>query len=314
MTSSALWCVAPEKSEIRPGELGRGTPVKTRFSAISRGTERLVSMGRVPEDQYDIMRAPYQEGAFPFPVKYGYAAVGVVEDGPLAETAVFALVPHQTRFAIPQEHLHPLPQDVPPERAILAANMETALNVIWDGGVSAGDRVAVIGAGVVGALAGYLAARLPGADATLVDVSPARASLARALGCDFCSPETAPEACDVVIHASATSDGLATALRCAGAEARIVEASWYGAGDVAAPLGAAFHSQRLQLISSQVGALPPGRRPRWSHKRRLTKALELLKDPVLDTLISGETGFRDLPKTYAEILASPDTLCHRIVY
>ncbi|MEM6483240.1 MAG: zinc-binding alcohol dehydrogenase, partial [Pseudomonadota bacterium] len=192
--------------------------------------------------------------------------------------------------------------------------METALNVIWDSGASAGDRIAVIGAGVVGALTGYLAARIPGTEVTLVDPNADRAKLVRAFGCDFAAPNVAPEACDVVIHASATSDGLATALASAGADATIVEASWYGEKSVTAPLGAAFHSQRLKLVSSQVGALPTNRRPRWSHRRRLTKALELLKDPVLDTLISGQTRFQDLPELYAEILTSPDTLCHRIVY
>ncbi|MEM6577085.1 MAG: zinc-binding alcohol dehydrogenase [Pseudomonadota bacterium] len=285
-----------------------------RYSAISRGTERLVFEGRVPEDQYDIMRAPHQEGAFPFPVKYGYAAVGRVEGGALANSAVFALFPHQTRAALPQEALLPVPEDVPPERAVLAANMETALNILWDSAAGPGDRIAIIGSGMVGALAGYLAARIPGAEVTLIDPNPDRAVLASAFACDFAAPATVPENCDVVIHASATSEGLSTALACAGAEATIVEASWYGADNVIAPLGGAFHSQRLKLVSSQVGALPPNRRPRWTHQRRLTKALELLKDPVLDTLISGETRFEDLPARYAEILASPETLCHRIVY
>jgi len=288
--------------------------VNTRFSAISRGTERLVFEGRVPQEQHEVMRAPFQEGGFSFPVKYGYAAVGDVADGDLVHTTVFALFPHQTRFALPQAALLPVPEGVPPERAVLAANMETALNILWDSAVGPGDRIAVIGAGVVGALAGYLAGRLPGAEVTLVDPNGGRATLAHAFACDFASPEAAPENCDVVIHTSATSDGLATALACAGAEATIVEASWYGAGRVEAPLGGAFHSQRLKLVSSQVGHLPPARQPRWTHRRRLTKALELLKDPVLDTLISGETRFEDLPDAYAGVLASPETLCHRIVY
>lgn len=314
MSAEALWCVAPRAVEIRPAEPGTGVPVRTRFSAISRGTERLVFDGRVPADQQDIMRAPFQEGSFSYPVKYGYAAVGEIDQDGAPATPVFALFPHQTRFALPQEALFALPPQVPPDRAILAANMETALNIVWDSAAAPGDRIAVIGAGVVGALTGYLLAQMPGTEVTLVDPNPGRAALARAFGCDFATPGAAPAACDLVVHTSATSAGLATALGCAGAEARIVEASWYGADSVTAPLGGVFHSQRLKLVSSQVGALPPNRRPRWTHRRRLTKALDLLKNPVLDTLISGETRFQDMPARYAAILAAPETLCHRIVY
>ncbi|MEM9844126.1 MAG: zinc-binding alcohol dehydrogenase, partial [Pseudomonadota bacterium] len=242
MMARALWCVAPGHAELRTAAPGEGLPIRARYSAISRGTERLVFEGRVPEDQHDLMRAPHQEGAFPFPVKYGYAVVGDVEEGDMAKTTVFALYPHQTRFCLPKEAVLRVPADVPPERAVLAANMETALNVLWDSAAGAGDRIAVVGAGVVGALAGYLAARLPGAEVTLVDPNRERASLASSFACDFAIPEDAPDTCDVVIHASATSEGLATALGCAGPEGTIVEASWYGAESVTAPLGGAFHS------------------------------------------------------------------------
>lgn len=314
MTADALWCVAPNEVAVRSAQTGQGVSVRTRFSAISRGTERLVFEGRVPADQTLIMRAPYQEGSFPFPVKYGYAAVGDVESGVLSGQTVFALFPHQTRFSLPEAELLPVPEHVPPERAILAANMETALNVVWDSGAGPGDSITIVGAGVVGALTGFLAARLPGAEVTLVDPVPSRADLANLLGCRFAHPDEVSGESDVVVHTSATPDGLKRAIACAGPEAVIVEASWYGAGDVAVPLGGAFHSRRLRLVSSQVGALPPVRRLRWTHRRRLAKALELLDAPELDALISGETSFEQMPERYAEILASEDTLCHRIRY
>ncbi|MEY4985022.1 MAG: hypothetical protein RIR62_3288 [Pseudomonadota bacterium] len=317
MTAQALWCVAAGRAEHRPATEGEGTRFRALFSGISRGTERLVAAGRVPPSEWDRMRAPHQEGHFPFPVKYGYAMVAEALDGPLAGQAVFALHPHQDRFRLPDAAVVPLPAPVPPARAILAANMETALNILWDSGAGAGDRIAVVGAGVVGALAGYLAARLPGAAVTLVDPEP-RADLARALGCAHALPDRARESAaggaDVVIHASATAAGLALALDLAGAEATVVEASWHGAGDTPVPLGGAFHSRRLRLVSSQVGSIPPARAPRWTHRRRLEVALSLLADPALDALISGETGFADLPAAYGAILSAPDTLCHRIRY
>ncbi|WP_135507119.1 zinc-dependent alcohol dehydrogenase [Roseovarius aestuariivivens] len=314
MTAAALWCIGPEQAEIRAGQLGEGIEVETLFSAISRGTERLVFEGRVPRSEVDRMRAPAQEGEFPFPVKYGYCTVGRVRQGRLAGQKVFALHPHQTRYRMPEAMLSPIPDAVPDARAVLAANMETALNILWDSGASAGDRITVVGAGVVGALVAYLAARMPGAEVTLIDRLNGRARLAKALGCSFAVPDEAPQNSDVVIHATATAAGLALALDCAGQEATVVEASWFGSSVTEVPLGGAFHSRRLKLLSSQVGHLPPDRTSRWSFGRRMAKALELLHDPSLDALISGETAFDDLPAQYGRILSDPDTLCHRIRY
>lgn len=314
MSAPALWCVDAGKAQIRPGRMGDGLRVRTLFSGISRGTERLVLAGRVPDSEHQRMRAPFQEGNFPFPVKYGYAAVGEVQEGELAGRRVFALHPHQTEFRLPAEVLIPLPPGLPPERAVLAANMETALNILWDSGAGAGDRISVVGGGLVGLLVASLAARLPGAEVTVVDPQPGRRAPAQALGCAFCAPDAAPEDQDAVIHASATQDGLTLALRIAAPQATITEASWHGTTPVALPLGGAFHSRRLRIVSSQVGALPPDRAARWTYRRRLTKALDLLADPGLDVLISGETAFGDLPDAYPRILADPGTLCHRIRY
>ncbi len=314
MTSLALWSVGPCEAELRPGAQGQGVLIDMLFSGISRGTERLVFEGRVPDSEHTRMRGPNQEGDFPFPVKYGYCAVGRIADGAQAGKVVFALHPHQARFRVPDTLLAPVPASVPAGRAVLAANMETALNVLWDSGAGAGDRITVVGAGVVGLLTGYLAARLPGAEVTLIDTNPDRAELARQMGCAFALPDMAATDQDVVLHFSAMSEGLATAIDCAACEATVVEASWYGAGETPVAFGGAFHSRRLRLVSSQVGQLPAARRSRWSHARRLGKALELLSDDRLDDLISGETSFSDLPERYGAILSDPATLCHRIRY
>ena len=317
----ALWIEAAGRAALRPIEVPPPGPdevtIELLFSGISRGTERLVFEGRVPESERARMRCPLQEGEFPFPVKYGYAAVGRIIAGPterLGETA-FVLAPHQSRVTCPATMAVPLPAGLPPSRAVLAANMETALNIVWDAEIGPGDRVAVVGAGVVGALVARLAARIPGTEVTLIDLAPGRAALAARLDCRFALPASAQAEMDVVIHASASADGLATALTLAGPEAVVVEASWYGAGLVSVPLGGAFHSQRLRLISSQVGHLPPARAPRWSHARRLHAALALLAgDPATEALISGETGLADLPAVYGDILEAAETLCHRVRY
>ena len=317
MKASALWIVSAGDAELRETELQIAMgqlDIKTLFTGISRGTERLVFNGKVPDSEHETMRAPFQDGGFPFPIKYGYAAVGEVQSGDRAGEIIFALFPHQNRFSLPDSAGFTVPVNVPAERAILAANMETALTILWDSEVSAGDKVTVVGCGVVGALTGYLAAQVPGTEVTLLDVNPKREELARHLGCAFATAESGQSDQDVVIHASATSDGLSTALSVAGSEASIVEASWYGTRHVDVSLGGSFHQRRLKIIASQVGRIPPKRAPRWDFARRLQKALALLDDPALDALISSQSDFADLATDYGTILANPETLCHRVRY
>lgn len=318
--ASALWITGPGRAEIRRETLCESGPddvvVRTIASGVSRGTERLVLEGRVPESEWTGMRAPFQDGAFPFPVKYGYAAVGLVEVGPeaLRGRLVFALHPHQDRFVVPAGAVTPVPDDVPAERAVLAANMETALNIVWDAQIAPGDRVAVIGAGVVGLLAARLAAAIPGTEVTVADIDPGKAAIAAALGLEFRPPQELPGDADVAIHASASETGLACALAVVGLEGLVVEASWYGDRPVTVPLGAAFHARRLRLVSSQVGLLPAGRSRRWNHRRRLETALRLLADDSLDGLVSGRSPFGDAGRDHARILAAAGTLCHVYLY
>jgi hypothetical protein len=319
--SQALWYVGPGRAELRGEALAPPAPGEVRlravFGAISRGTERLVFNGGVPASEFERMRGPNMAGAFPFPVKYGYAVVGRVGEGPpaLRGRLVFALHPHQDVFNVAADFVAPLPDGVPPSRAVLAANMETALNAVWDGAPGPADRIAVVGGGVVGCLVARLCARLPAAEVTLIDIAPSRAELAQALGVRFATPQAAPEGCDLVFHASSAGAGLTTALRIAGEEATIVELSWYGAGEVAAPLGEAFHSRRLRLVSSQVGRVAPSHRPRWSCARRLAAALGLLADPAVDALLAPGIAFADLPGKLAGIFAvDGDTRCALIHY
>ncbi len=320
-TARALWYAGPGRADLRPARVPAPGPgearVRTLWTALSRGTERLVFEGLVPPSEHDRMRAPHQEGSFPHPVKYGYCAVGVVEAGPprLVGRAVFALHPHQSAFTLPAPALLPLPEGLPPRRAVLAANMETALNGVWDSGIGPGDRVVVVGGGVVGLLTAMIAAGIPGVAVTVVDRDPARAAVARGLGAAFAEPDEAPGEADVVVHATGSGAGLALALACAGEEAAVVELSWYGAREVAAPLGGAFHSRRLRLVSSQVGGVPPARRPRWTHRRRAETALRLLADPRLDVLLTEEVAFASLPAELPRLLA-PDApgLCAVVRY
>jgi 2-desacetyl-2-hydroxyethyl bacteriochlorophyllide A dehydrogenase len=298
---------------VRP--VGDEVLVRALFSGISRGTEALVFGGKVPSSEHRCMRGPNMAGEFTFPVKYGYASVGLVEEGPdhLRGKAVFCLHPHQDLFIVSSEMLSVLPDRLPPRRAVLAANMETALNIVWDAGIQPGDRVAVFGAGVVGALVAFIASRVIGTEVVLLDCNLSRSRLAAKLGVVFEGHEPSGEF-DVLINATGSSEALTMALAHAGQEARVVEASWYGDKKASIALGGAFHARRLSIVSSQVGSVSAGRLARWSLSRRMQKALELLMDDRLDALISGETAFADLADAYPAVLSAPETLCHRVIY
>ena len=317
----AFWVASPGRGEIRdevlPAPSDGEVVVRALYSGISRGTEALVFAGRVPRSEWVRMRAPFQAGEFPAPVKYGYSSVGRIEHGPreLQDRAVFVLHPHQTRYVVPAHAVYVLPDEVPPARAVLAANLETAINGVWDARPHVGDRVAVIGAGTVGCLSAWLAARIMGCEVELVDINPRRSTVARALGVRFAEPDAAARDADVVIHASGSPAGLELALQVAGFEASIVEMSWFGDQTVALSLGREFHAKRLTIVSSQVGSVPASQRSRWDTRRRMQLALTLLGDAVLDTLITGENDFETLPRVMADLTASPgDALCQRVRY
>ena len=318
----AFWIVAPGHGEIRSGSLaapGAGQlRIRTLYTGISRGTESRVFRGEVPRTEYQRMRAPFQEGDFPGPVKSGYCNVGRVVMGPddWLGRVVFCLYPHQTLYQVPAEAVHPLPDGLPPARAVLAANLETAVNATWDLQPLPGDRIAVVGGGVVGLLVAWLLGAIPGTRVQVVDVEAGRRALATRLGVGFASPDAACGECDAVVHASGSAEGLATALRLAATEATVLELSWYGDREVTVALGEAFHSRRLSIRSSQVGAIAPARRARWSPARRLALVMDLLADPRLDALVSGESRFDELPAVLARLAgpSAPDTLCHRIRY
>ena len=317
----AFWLRRPGCGEIRPVALpepGSGDVlVRTLRSGVSRGTETLVFRGGVPPSQYMAMRAPFQEGDFPGPVKYGYLNVGTVEQGPseLTGRTVFCLYPHQTAYVVPAGAVTVVPDDMPPERAVLAGTVETAVNALWDVAPLIGDRVAVVGAGMVGCCVARLLARFPATRVTLVDVDESRAEVAAALGAGFARPDDARGGCDLVVHTSATSAGLQRSLDLLAPEGTVLDLSWYGDAEVRLSLGGAFHAGRLGLRASQVGTVSPARSGRRTTADRLALALDLLRDPAFDVIVTGESRFDELPGVMERLAArSLPALCHTITY
>ena len=320
-TARQFWVKSPGQAEIRQVSLSPRKEgdllIRTLFSGISRGTESLVFRGEVPPSMYEPMRAPVQEGVFPGPVKYGYSSVGIVEEGltSLVGKSVFCLYPHQDLYHVPVAAVKVIPEGVPEKRAVLAANMETAVNILWDARPCVGDRIVVVGAGVVGFLVAMLCQGVPGCEVVIVDPMKTRESIAAELGLLCQATASTLSSADLVVHSSGTVEGLRTALTVAGDETTIVDASWYGTKDVPLPLGERFHSSRLTIKSSQVGRLPVDRLSRWTRDSRLTLALELLKDNRLDVLINRQTSFGALPSVMTELSNGPgETLCQLVCY
>ncbi|HEY0279322.1 MAG TPA: zinc-binding alcohol dehydrogenase [Solirubrobacterales bacterium] len=317
----AFWLRSPGEGEIRPAALPDPGPgevlVRSECSGVSRGTETLVFRGAVPPDQRETMRAPFQEGDFPGPVKYGYLSVGTVEEGPaeLRGRSVFCLYPHQTAYVVPASAVTVVPEDVPAERAVLAGTVETAVNALWDAAPLLGDRVTVVGAGMVGCCVARLLSAFPATEVTLVDVDITRAEVAAALGVDFALPADAAGDRDLVVHTSATTAGLRRSLELLAPERTVLDLSWYGDAEVRLSLGGAFHSRRLGIRSSQVGAIPPARAGSRTTAERLALALELLRDPAFDALLSGRSHFRELPDVMSQLATGRlPALCHTITY
>ena len=323
--ADALWYLEPGQANVQTETVEPASPedclVTALHSAVSRGTESLIFHGRIPPSEYQRMRAPFMGGQFPFPVKYGYCHVGLVEQGSaeLEGQRVFSLHPHQSAFFARPSTLCPLPDALPGTRAVLAANMETALNAVWTAKVGPADHVTIVGAGVVGLLVAYLCGQIPGTQVCVIDPFEGRATLCHALGVQYLHPDRIDDAlardCDVVFHTSGNPKGLETALACAGNEAAVIELSWYGNRIVPVSLGQAFHSRQLRLLSCQVGHIESSHLPRWDYRRRLVAAIDLLLDDRLDCLLEPAIALAEVPARLNRLF-DPDhpALCQVIDY
>lgn len=319
--ATAYWTTGPEQGELRSEVLPARGPgqalVRTLYSGISKGTEIVVHTGSVPPRVAEKMRAPHQEGTFPAPVKFGYLSVGIVEDGPEGWPGqkVFCLNPHQDRYIISTDELTRIPDGVPARRAVLTGTVETAVNALWEAGPRLGDRIAVVGAGLVGGMVATLLRTFPLSRLQLVDLDPERKRLADKLGVEFARPDAALADCDIVFHCSASQEGLERSLQLAGDEGEIIEMSWYANRQVTLPLGEDFHARRLSIRASQVGVVARARRHRRTNAERLELAVELLKDPIFDTFLTGASPFRELPDVVQNLADGKlEALCHVIEY
>jgi 2-desacetyl-2-hydroxyethyl bacteriochlorophyllide A dehydrogenase len=310
VSARELWFTAPGRVELREGAAVSVQEGQVRVrglrSGVSQGTELLLFKGEGPTPFDPSLDTP---GTPTYPRRYGYAWVGEVTESRAAAvqvgTRIFGLLPHGDEHVVHAARLRALPDDVPAERAVLAANLETALNVVWDAGVALGDEVVVLGGGVVGSLVGHVA-RLGGAQARVLEPSEPRRRAAQRLGLDAVSPESAgSKLADIVVEASGNPAALDQAISLAREEGVVAVASFYGERVAAVRLGSEFHRRRLSLKASQVSRLPPSRAPGWSFERRFGLVARLLADSRLDALLERPLPFAEAPAWYAHLAEAP---------
>ncbi len=308
MDAHALWHVDPAHSVLRQQTLGKLTPgeclVKTRFSMVSLGTERLVCKGGMSPEAYGPMTVPYMQGAFSFPLTYGYSLTGEVIDGPqewLGER-VHAMHPHQDLCVIHSHDLTVVPGNVPLDRAVLASNLETAVNGVWDGQPIMGQRVLVIGYGLIGALIAHLVKPIPGIELHIHDIRGSRKELAIANGHHvWDAAESQPGDYDLIFHTSASSAGLQFAIDHTREEGRVIEMSWYGNQTVNLDLGASFHYGRNRIISSQVSRIASPALPHFDHHRRKSLIFQLLADDAYHKFLGEGIVFDQSPSFFSDL-------------
>jgi hypothetical protein len=303
----AFWLTSKGRGVVRRQALPDPGPgwciVRAVFSAVSPGTERLVALGRVPGPLQDEMRCPYMGGRFPFPVKYGYSLVGEVVEGPkaLRGRIVHVLHPHQDICLVRCEDVRPLPHGLPPARATLASNMETAVTAVWDSAVTVGERVLVIGFGIVGSLVARVLGSGPAVELEVAETRAVRRRLAESMG--FQVSATPPKRpFDVAFDTSGTPAGLQAAIEGVGLEGRVIAVSWFGARPARLDLGGSFHSRRKRVIASQVSRIPGGMRPRWDVARRAELVFRLLERPDFDLHVGPPVPFALLPEAFEALI------------
>ncbi len=302
METTALWHLSESSTILKTTNIRNDHPtsclIKSLYSLVSTGTERLVAQGKVPGNLQEAMKVPYMEGSFGFPLTYGYSLVGEIIEGPehLISKNVHIMHPHQSMLYADEAHVALIPEDIPSKRAVLISNLETAINAVWDSEVTLGENVFVAGFGTIGSLLCQVLRKFPAIDLHVLEPNQARCEKARSWGFNAVQAITLPEPpFDVAFNTSCHENGLQVCIDSVGYEGKVVELSWYGTQSVNINLGKSFHHFRKQIISSQVSQIPGHKLSRWDYRRRKALAFDLLKDPFFDELLTDEISFEDAP-------------------
>ena len=319
-----LWFCEPYKVEVRscqPLAIPAGqVRVRALCSAISAGTEMLVYRGQLPSElALDVSIAQMQKNP-EYPLQYGYASVGIVEAiGQGVEKSwlgkrVFSFAPHASHFNSESDALIELPDGIAAEDAVFLANMETAVNLVQDGRPMIGERVAVLGQGIVGLLLTAVLARFPLAELLAIEGIAERRELAKSLGAsNACSPLRLDSAwADLIYEVSGVPEALNSAIDLAVFDSRIIIGSWYGKKSTAIDLGGKAHRNRISICTSQVSSLAPELSGRWNKERRFDVAWQMLQTIKPSRLISHQVPLLEAEHIYKKIHETPERVVQAV--
>ena len=319
MKSQSLWLIKKNKPKILSKDIyykknNKTVLVKTLYSGISKGTENLVARGKIHKSQFKIMRCPFQDGNFSFPIKYGYINIGEIIDGPISLTGkkIFTLFPHQTVFEISTKNIN-LIKNKNAKKYLLTANMETAVNIFWDSQAKKNDRILIVGLGSVGLLTAYFFKLKGYKNLYVSDVNLSKKSIAKKLNLNFIHYNKINNL-DCIINTTSNYDVLNNSFTKLNLDGKIIEASWYGEKVGKLNLGNEFHSKRLRIISSQVSNIPLHMQKKHNYRSRLKIAINALNDDKLLLLINSVSKFENLEKNYISILKDKNIIIHAIKY
>lgn len=293
-----------EKSWLTPHKLPVPSEgqliIKSRYSMISTGTEKVITTQVLDPDLALKMAIPYQKGAMTNTFTYGYSLVGeVISEGEFQGEKVHVMHPHQDFAVVYTNDVRVLPRDIDPKLATLISNMETAVNAVWDAQVELGDRVLIQGYGTIGALVASILQKYPGLDLHVHDIDPQKAELIASHGLSVYDMEE--EEFDLVFNTTGSEIALEEAFKFARLEGTIIELSWYGAKRVSLELGESFHYGRKRLICSQVSHIPNRKQPNWNYENRKDLVIRLLQELDPTYLLGHEINFQDAPEFYHKL-------------
>ena len=319
MKSYSLWIDKKKRSIIKHNRIvykknSKTVLVKTIYSGISKGTEKLISSKMVSKNQFELMQAPFQKGNFNLPIKYGYINVGKIINGPknLINKNIFSLYPHQTIYEIPIKNINLLPKDNL-KKYVLVANMETAINIFWDCSANKNDKILIFGLGTVGLLTAFFFKLKNYKKIYVYDSNINKKKYCNLLRLNFINLKQAKDF-NIIINTTSNYKVLEKSMSILVNEGKIVEASWYGSKKGYLSLGDYFHSRRLKLISSQVSKIPNHMKNKYDYKKRLKLAINSLKHKKLEKLITSESNFFNLERDYFKILNNKNTIMHLVKY
>ncbi len=300
MMGMALWHIDAEFSELRENisfkDIGNGVLIKSAYSLISTGTEKLIACGEVDNSFLPFMSVPYMAGRFSLPIKYGYSLVGKRTD---TGQFIHAMHPHQSHCKIAEKDMAVIPEQLSPLKAALISNMETVINAIWDADIQGGEKVLIAGFGNIGCLLAETLTHYGVSEIHILEKEEWKKEIISSFG--FSTDVDIDANYDLAFDTTASKTGLQFCLDAVRSEGTVINLSWYGNRTIELSLGGSFHYGRKKIISSQVSVIPEKMKNSWDFKSRKKLVMDLLSQHPYEKYITHIIPFKETPDFFQRL-------------